>query len=146
MDGSARILVVDDDPDFLASMRPILESDFYRVAVAPGEEEAFAEIEADKPDILILDVIMSEWDSGFQLMWRLKRDERYEDIPILMVTGVDREFQMSFARHADSASRTPDEEACLPVEHYLVKPVKANELLGSVKRILRQAQKRAAVR
>lgn len=134
----AKILVVDDDPDFLDSARTMLESSSCRVAVAPGEDEALAEMEADRPDLLILDVIMARWDSGFQLLWRLKADERYEDIPVLMVTAVDAETGMDFARHVKTGYRAPDDEAHLPVDDYLVKPVRTAELVGAVDRILRR--------
>ena len=140
----AKILVVDDDPDFLDSVRTMLENNSYQVAVAPGEDEALGAMEAENPDLLILDVMMSKSSSGFQLMWELKADERYRAIPILIVTGVDRRVRFDFARHASAASRTPDEKAYLPVDGYIVKPVRTTELLRSVKRILERAGKQVA--
>lgn len=141
-----RILVVDDDPDFLDSVRTMLESNSYQVAVAPGEDEALAAMEAEKPDLLILDVIMARWDSGFQLLWKLKTDDRYGEMPVLMVTGVDTETGMDFARHVNTAHRTPDDEAYLPVDGYIVKPVKTDQLLRAVERILRRRAKQPSVR
>ena len=141
MDTQPKILVVDDDPDFLDSIRIMLESDSYRVAVAPGEEEALAEIEAETPDLLLLDVMMSRMDSGFQFMWKLKADERHKAIPILMVTGVDNEVHIDFARDANPSTRLPGGEEYLPVEGYIVKPVKMSELLSTVKRILGRTDK-----
>lgn len=140
-----KILVVDDDPDFLDSTRAMLEGNSYQVAVAPGEDEALAEIEAEMPDLLILDVMMSRLSSGFQLMWELKADDRYKAIPILIVTGVDKEVCLDFARHANSAHRTPDDEAYLPVDGYIVKPVTTSDLLKTVGRILGRAEKQAAL-
>ena len=141
MSQSAKILVVDDDPDFLDSTRSMLESASYRVSVAPGEAEALVDIEAERPDLLILDVMMEEWNSGFRLMWKLKSDERYKSIPILMVTGVDKEVHMDFARDANKSYRTPEEEAYLPVAGYIVKPLTTAALLGRLKQILGQAEK-----
>jgi len=143
MSEQAKILVVDDDPDFLDSTRIMLESESYRVALAADEEEALGEIEAETPDLLILDVMMSRLDSGFQFMWRLKRDDRYKAIPILMVTGVDDAVHIDFARDANPATRLPGAEDYLPVEDYIVKPAKMSELLSSVKRILERADKGA---
>lgn len=139
-----KILVVDDDPDFLDSTRVMLEGNSYRVAVAPGENEALAEIEAEMPDLLILDVMMARWDSGFHLMWELKADDRYKAIPILIVTGVDKEVCLHFARHVNSAHRTLDDEAYLPVDGYIVKPVTTTDLLRTVERILVRAGKQTA--
>lgn len=139
-----KILVVDDDPEFLDSTRVMLEGNSYRVAVAPGEDEALAEMEADKPDLLILDVMMSRLSSGFQLMWELKTDERYKAIPILIVTGVDKQVCLDFARHANSPRRGPDDQRYLPVDGYIVKPVTTADLLRTVERILGRAEKQAA--
>ena len=136
MDGPARILVVDDDPDFLDSIRTMLTGSGYRVGVAPGEDEAIAEIEAEKPDLLILDVMMSRSDSGFHFAWRLKSDERYQAIPVLMVTAVDEQVGFDFARHVNAGHRTPEDQAYLPVDGHVMKPVKTVELLGAVERLL----------
>lgn len=144
MDQPSKILVVDDDPDFLNFARTVLESNAYKVVLAPGEEEALAEIEAERPDLLVLDVMMSKWDSGFQFMWKLKADDRHKAIPILMVTGVDEEVHIDYARHAVALHRTADDEEYLPVDDYLLKPVKTSELLSSVNTILKRAEKRAA--
>jgi len=141
----AKILVVDDDPDFLDSIRVMLETHSYRVAVAPCEEEALAQIEAERPSLLILDVMMSDWDSGFRFAWKLRADERYKTIPILVVTAVDKEVRTDFARHANSPFRTPDDESYLPVDGYIMKPVTTEGLIGSVKGILKHAERRAAL-
>lgn len=139
-----KILLVDDDPEFLDSTRVMLEGNSYRVAVAPGEDEALAEIEAETPDLLILDVMMSRLSSGFQLMWELKADDRYKAIPILIVTGVDKEVCLDFARHANSAHRAPDDQRYLPVDGYIVKPVTTSDLLKTVGRILGRVEKQTA--
>ena len=115
MDRKTRILLVDDDPDFLDSTRRMLESAGYEVAVARGEGEALIKLEAKRPDLLVLDVMMSEWDSGFQLMWHLKMEERYEDLP--------------------------EDEEYLPVDGYLVKPVTVEKLLRTVEWILEHAER-----
>jgi len=136
MNTHPRILVVDDDPDFLDFAKAVLDGDKYAIAVASGDEEALAELEREKPDLLILDVMMSRLDSGFQLMWKLKADDSYKAIPILMVTSVDKELNMDFASHAMGANRTADDESYLPVASYLTKPVKPAQLLASVERAL----------
>jgi len=146
MDRPAKVLVVDDDADFLETTRIMLEGGSYRVAVAPGEEEALTEIEAERPDLLIMDVMMSEWNSGFQLMWKLKTDDRYKDIPVLMVTAVDKEMHIDFARHVNTPNRTAEDEQYLPVDGYIVKPVATAELLKSVGWVLKQAERRAVSR
>ena len=67
---------------------------------------------------------------------RLKSDERYQAIPVLMVTAVDEQVGFDFARHVNAGHRTPEDQAYLPVDGYIVKPVKTVELLGAVERLL----------
>ena len=141
-----KVLVVDDDPDFLDSTKTMRESNSYQVAVALREQEALAEIDAERPDLLILDVMMSSLESGFRFMWKLKADDRYKTIPILIVTGVGKKLHISFAQHVYPGRRDPDEEAYLPVEDYVVKPVTTSKLLSSVKRTLERAGKQAVSR
>ncbi|MCK4276830.1 MAG: response regulator [Phycisphaerae bacterium] len=135
---SAKILIVDDDPDFLVTTRSMLNSSSYRVGVVAGEQDALLEIEAEIPDLLILDVMMSKCGSGFELMWKLRNDPRYKAMPILVVTGLDKEGCMSFARDTNPAGPGPADEDGLPVDGYLLKPVRTTELLEAVGRILRQ--------
>lgn len=139
-----KILVVDDDPEFLDSTRIMLEGKGYRVAVAPGEDEALAEIETETPDLLILDVMMAKWDSGFRLLWKLKVDDHHKGIPVLMVTAVDTEVGVNFAQHVNTPHRTADDKAYLPVDAYIVKPVTTADLLRTVEGILGHAEKQTA--
>jgi len=144
MQRQATILVVDDDPDFLEFAKEILESELYKVVLVTDEEAALSEIESEKPDLMILDVMISGLDSGFQFMWKLQADTRYRSIPILMVTAIDAELRIDFAQHANAVHRTEEEEAYLPVENYLVKPVKAAVLLDNVRSILKHTNTTAA--
>jgi CheY-like chemotaxis protein len=139
----AKILVVDDDPDFLDSTRAMLTGRGYRVAVAAGEEEALTEIEADRPDLVILDVMMSRCDSGFLLMCQMKADERYAAIPILMVTAVDTKAGMDFAGRA---GRAADDGQHPSADGYIVKPVTTAKLLSSVQSIVEQTKPRVVSR
>jgi CheY-like chemotaxis protein len=134
-----RILVVDDDPDFLEFVKTALESHRYRITVALDEEEALAKMEENKPDLLILDVMMSRADSGFQFMWQVRASKNYRTVPILMTTAVDKELHIDFARHANTPLTAQDSEY-LPVEGYLVKPIKVEKLVSTVGWILERAR------
>jgi pyruvate/2-oxoglutarate dehydrogenase complex dihydrolipoamide dehydrogenase (E3) component/ActR/RegA family two-component response regulator len=136
-----RILVVDDDPDFLESTRMILEAASYSVDVASSAAEALDRMAVERPDFLILDVMMSEWNSGFKLLWKLRSQTPYQDVPVLMVTGVDRQMGIDFAQHA--CSGRSDDDEYLPVDGYLEKPVSASELLGNVEWVLRKTRGQA---
>ncbi len=137
----ARILVVDDDPDFLESTRTVLETAGHSVLTATDEQKGLAQLETEAPDLLLLDVMMSHWDSGFRLLWKVKADERFASLPVLMLTAVDKEVNMDYASHANTGIEADEEY--LPVAGYIVKPVAPDRLTATVARILRDAEKRA---
>lgn len=129
--GNSRILIVDDDPDFVAVMKVILEGDHYAVAAAPDIEEGMRRIQADRPDLIIMDVMMSTWSDGFEMSRELKKDPRYENIPILMLTGVEEKTGIGF-------KSTAGDPEWLPVNGFLDKPVEPRVLLDEVSRLLSQ--------
>src|SRR5436189_165602 len=88
MPGAAtRVLVADDDASLVQTLTWILKENGYEVAVCPGGEGLFAKLEEIKPALLLLDIMMPKVD-GLQLLERLKQDERYRDLPVLMVSSM----------------------------------------------------------
>lgn len=134
MNRERKILVVDDDPDFLDFVETVLERDHYKVSVSADEKDALEKLESEKPNLLILDMMMTEPDSGLALMWDLKANKRYESIPVLMVTAADRRTYLDLARRA-CPGETLNYGEYLPVKGCFHKPVKAEELLNKVGQI-----------
>jgi DNA-binding response OmpR family regulator len=89
---SAKILVVDDDPDILDAVTLILESQGYHVVTAQNGLEGLAQIKAEEPDLMILDLLMPKMD-GFALFKELQDPEwlKYKDMPILILSSVREE-------------------------------------------------------
>ncbi len=81
------ILVVDDDMDIRDALQIILEKHGYVVRLAPNGAAALAELKARKPDLMILDVMMSTDTEGFDLAYELKNSADYADLPIIMLTS-----------------------------------------------------------
>ncbi len=127
--GMAKILVVDDDSDLVAAISTILEGKGYEVAIASNKEEGMAKIKEIKPDLAILDVMMTTWQDGFEMAREVKSDEDLKNIPILMLTGVGDKTGMDFKSEAGDAE-------WLPVDTFLDKPVKSDVLLAEVERLL----------
>ncbi|HUV41763.1 MAG TPA: response regulator [Sedimentisphaerales bacterium] len=127
----ARILIVDDDPDITEVMRVVLENKGYTVDSAADGNEAMAQINSARPDLIILDVMMNTLREGFLLSRELKKDPAYKQIPILMVTAVKEKFGINFKPAAG-------DEDWLPVEDYLDKPVEPNVLLEKVAALLQK--------
>src|SRR6266704_5644641 len=122
----AKILLADDDQSLVRTLSWILKHEGYEVVVAPGGEGLLAKLEEERPQLLLLDIMMPQVD-GLQLLQRLKTDERYRDLPVLMVSSM------------------PPEEATvkalgLGAADFIAKPFRVRELLARVEAHLRVGQ------
>ncbi len=124
-----RILIIDDDPDITEAMRTVLENRGYEVRNACDGAEGMERLREALPDLIILDVMMRTSQEGFELSRELKHNAPYKDIPILMLTGVKQKTGLDFKPAAG-------DEAWLPVEAYLDKPVKPDVLVEKVNDLL----------
>ena len=125
----AKILIVDDDLDLANAMQAILESRDYTVVTASDKAGGMELVRTEKPDLLILDVIMSTWSDGFDMARELKSQSELKDVPILMLTGVRDKTGIDFKSSAGDPT-------WLPVEGFLDKPVESETLLAEVEKIL----------
>ena len=126
-----KILVVDDDPDILDALSMILESQGYQVVTARDGVEGLANLKAEKPDMLILDLLMPKMD-GFAVCKELQdpRWAKYRGIPILILTSV---------REEASRRRYELETGLeLDVDDYVEKPISPDILLERVGRLIKK--------
>ena len=123
------ILLVDDDPDFVEITTAILETKQYQVRSAGDPEEGFAKLEEEIPDLLILDVMMGRGAGGFVLARKIRKDSRFDDVPILMLTSMTE--QTGFDMPGDRIN-----EKFLPVDDYIEKGIKPHEMLEKVEQQL----------
>jgi twitching motility two-component system response regulator PilH len=121
-----RILLVDDDDDFRAATKKILESGGYEVVEATGGEDGFAKAKSERPDLAVIDIIMESFSEGFNLIKRLSDDESTKEIPRIILTslGIQQETDMI----------SPEE---LGTRFIIQKPVKTDEFLTMVEAALR---------
>jgi len=84
---SKKILIIDDDPESLTLLRTIFEKEGYLVSTANSSEKGFRRLEADKPDMILLDVILGD-DLGTDLCMKIKKHQDYKDIIIILLSGV----------------------------------------------------------
>lgn len=125
----AKILVTDDDQDIRDSLKAILEAQDYAVVTAADKDEGMEKIKAERPDLMILDVMMSTWQDGFEMARELKQDPDYQNIPILMLTGVKEKTGIDFKSSAGDPTWNP-------VDGFLEKPVDPDILLAEIARLL----------
>jgi DNA-binding response OmpR family regulator len=129
MERKAKILVIDDDPDFVAATKLVLESKPYQVVTAFDGDEGLKKARDESPDLIILDVIMPLKD-GFMVCEQLKRDPELGKIPVLMLTA--------FADKVGATSLAVSQGLTLEAEDFIDKPITPAELLIRVERLLKK--------
>jgi DNA-binding response OmpR family regulator len=126
---NAKILLVDDDPDLTKSMQAVLGSAGYKVDIAASREEGMAKVRSEKPDLVILDVMMLSWNDGFEMSREMRQEDGLKNLPILMLTGVKGKTGIDFKSSAG-------DETWLPVDAFLDKPVEPDILVKKIKELL----------
>ena len=121
-----KILVVDDDPDFVEITRMILEPAGYEVSSAGNGEEALKGMRRQRPDLALLDVMMSYVLDGLDVSRQMQQDSELSGIPIIMVSSI---------AGSPHAQRFPTDEY-LPVDGWMSKPLQSDALLEKVRRCL----------
>ena len=131
-----KILVIDDDRDIVDAIRLVLQGNGLQVVVAYDAPTGLAAIDAERPDLILLDVMMPKGTEGFHLVWKLRqKGERYfEEVPIVMLTAIHAQTTLRF--YPDSSDGTYQSGEYLPVQGFLDKPVSPDDLLARVTSIL----------
>lgn len=119
-----KILLIDDDPDFVQAVQVIVESGGYEVRVAYDGKEGLEAVAEEKPDLIVLDVMMPVMN-GHEACAKLKSDPETAEIPIILLTAVAERVTTSTYSHRDML----ESEA----EDYMPKPVEPAELLELIK-------------
>lgn len=122
------ILVIDDDIDLVEVIRLTLEHEGYEVIDAQSGSRGLELARERGPDLILLDVMMSEVDEGFQVAYQLRGDERTSDIPILMLTAVSDQTGFDFDPERDAEF--------LPVDEFLEKPLSPRRLVDYIRKHL----------
>jgi len=128
----AKILIIDDDPDIIYVTRMCLGEKGHEVIDAKNGKEGLEKIKEDRPDLIILDVMMDTATEGFHLALKLRNPDpksdwaEYSDIPILMLTAI----------HSTTPLRFEPDIDYLPVELFVDKPIDPEDLQNKVDWIL----------
>jgi DNA-binding response OmpR family regulator len=132
MKDNPKILIIEDDVDLVAALKRILESKGYNVAAAYDPDDGKVRLKAENPDLIILDVMFgSRGESkGFDFAQNVRLDKDYSSVPVLMLTAINTEKPVfKFSPETDGEY--------LPVDSFLDKPVRSEDLLAKVGELLR---------
>jgi DNA-binding response OmpR family regulator len=119
-----KVLMIDDDPEFVEAITNILDAKGYDVVSAGDGKDGVAKAKQEKPDIILLDVMMTTKSEGFDVARELSKDANLKGTPVIMLTGVRKEMNLPFGFEPDAD--------WLPVKAFLEKPVKPEVLLKTI--------------
>ena len=126
---SAKVLLVDDDQDFRASVRSLLEDHGYEVFEADSGRDGLRKVLAHKPDVIVLDIMMETTDEGYGVTYSLKYLDEYAEsrhVPVLMVSSIEASPDERFPMAAEVDMIRPD--------RYLTKPLDIPKFLELIER------------
>jgi two-component system OmpR family response regulator len=125
-----RILLVDDDQDYLASTQLLLESAGYEVTTAEGVGAAKERMSERRPDAAIVDLMMEDTDGGFGLCYHIKKQD--QNIPVIMVTAVEHDTGLRFG------ANTREDQQWIKADVVLSKPIRFEQLQRELTRLLKE--------
>jgi DNA-binding response OmpR family regulator len=119
----ALIAIIDDDPDILDASSLVLTAKGYEVVTADNPDDGYKIVKKQKPDLIILDVMMNEPDDGFFLAQKFRKEKF--DIPIIMYTSISKALGLEFAAGE-----------MIPVDEFIEKPISPDTLVDKVEKLL----------
>jgi CheY-like chemotaxis protein len=130
-----KVLIVDDDVEFVESNRDLLEAFGYEVHAAHDGATGLAAARKLRPHVMILDVMMATDTEGFEVARRIPESPELRDMGVLLVTGVTHDLNLSRKLEPDAT--------WLPVDRVLEKPIPPERLVREVERVIRERKARA---
>jgi two-component system, OmpR family, alkaline phosphatase synthesis response regulator PhoP len=122
------ILMIDDDPEFVDATSNLLDAKGYDVISAPNGKEGLEKAKKNKPNLILLDVMMTTKSEGFDVAREMHKIDSLKNTPVIMITGVRKEMNLPFGFEPD--------DTWLPVQQVLEKPVKPDVLLDAVSKAI----------
>lgn len=138
---AAKILVVEDDRDIAEAVKLTLEKAGYQVINAYNLDEGLQKANAEKPNLIVLDIMMPTGTEGFQFVWKLRSpqtDESVRNVPIVVLSSLHSTTELRFYPDQYDASYGPGD--FLPVQEFLDKPIDPAKLIEAVERVLKQSK------
>lgn len=128
-----KILIVDDDQDIVKALQLIFENQGYQVISAGNKIDGLRLARKENPDIAILDVMMTTSQEGFELSRELRKEPRFRNLPIIMLTSIDSKTGVNFKSAAG-------EDDLIPVNAYIDKPAHPHLILEEVRKLLQKSK------
>lgn len=122
-----KVLIIDDEPDVISYLTVVLESNGFQPHSATTAESGFNLAWEIEPDLICVDIMMPQ-ESGLSLFVKLRRDSKFDDTPVLIISGLEQEQDFDFRKFVDS-------EDVLPPDLYIEKPIKVERFIEAVRKL-----------
>ena len=133
-----RLLIIDDDPDFVAGIKSILDTAGFKVETANDPTAGLRALHSGQYDLLLLDIMMGRGAEGVMIARKLRKDPKLRDLPVLIITGMKEQIAFLFPGE-------PIHPGFVKVDELVEKPVEPSLLLEKVNALIRAAEDRRAV-
>lgn len=127
MSNPKKVLIIDDDPDFVSALEVLLQSSGYEVCAAANGREGLHLAKTQQPDLILLDVMMTERTEGFFTLQELRRTPGLKSTPVIVISSIYAEQPLF---------RVSPEAGWLPADLFLPKPVDPGRLLEEARRLM----------
>jgi CheY-like chemotaxis protein len=128
-----KLLVIDDDPDFVSGIRSILTTANYEVDVAYNPKDGMQALQSKQYDLLLLDIMMGRGAEGIMIARKLRKDPKLRDLPVLIITGMREQIAFLFPGE-------PVHPRFVKIDEMVEKPVEPKMLLDKVNSLIAAAE------
>jgi len=128
-----RLLIIDDDPDFVSGIKAILDSANYEVEVAYNPKDGFQALQSKHFDLLLLDIMMGRGAEGIMIARKLRKDAKLRELPVLIITGIREQIAFLFPGE-------PVHPRFVEIDELVEKPVEPKMLLEKVETLIQAAE------
>jgi DNA-binding response OmpR family regulator len=135
MSSRKKLLIIDDDPDFVDGIKSILVTAGYDVDAAYNPKDGFQALQTGKYDLLLLDIMMGRGAEGVMIARKMRKDAKLREMPVLIITGIREQISFLFPGQAVHPH-------FMAVDELVEKPVEPELLLEKVSTLLRLAEER----
>jgi len=135
MDTQKKLIIIDDDPDYVAGIKSVLESANYSVDVAYNPKDGFKALLSKRYDLLLLDIMMGRGAEGVALARKIRKDSKLRELPVLIITGIREQIAFLFPGQ-------PVHPHFVETDELLEKPVEPKLLLEKVGALLKMAEEK----
>jgi len=135
MNTQKKLLIIDDDPDFVAGIKSILEKAEYSVDVAYNPKDGFQALQSTPYDLLLLDIMMGRGAEGVAIARKLRKDPKLRELPVLIITGIREQIAFLFPGQ-------PVHPHFVELDELVEKPIEPKLLLEKVSTLLKMAEEK----